>query len=392
MTNRYIFPDGVERVVHNVRAGDVLPGLVDDAGYKRVFIICSRTINRSTDIVTSIRTSLGARVVGLTDEVGEHAPVDNVLKAIRQVRAANAEVVVSIGGGSVLDFCKFVQLGVSEDVATKQELLGFQARLSADMTEIRSTSKATPRLRQFAVPTTLSTGEWTPGGTPVDEETRRKVRLFAPRGAPQVIVYDPDILAYTPLPLLLATGIRGLDHAINTLCAETPHPFTSLMAERAVALFIKNLPRVKREPGDRAALSACQQAAWFTGMGQMTMAPMHGFSHFMVHVMGPHAGIRHSDAACVLMLANARWIEGLNGPHHEGIKRLLGRQGDLFSRILAALLRELDLPTTLGDLGVTDQQVEEMIPLALTHPSLTRFNLRPIKTAADLRAIMALAR
>lgn len=392
MTNRYIFPDGVERVVHNVRARDILPGLVDRAGYKRALIICSKTINRKTGIVSEISAALGDRVVGVTDEVGEHAPVSNVLKAIALVRDTDAEVIISIGGGSVLDFCKFVQLGVSEDISTKQDLLRFQATMSADLTELIATSSATPKLRQFAVPTTLSTGEWTPGGTPVDDETRRKVRLFAARGAPQVIVYDPEVLYHTPISLLLSTGVRGLDHAINTLCAKSPHPFTSLLAEKAIGLFIENLPRVKRDSHDCNALASCQLAAWFTGMGQMTMAPMHGFSHFMVHIMAPFASVRHSDAACVLMLANARWIEGLGGAHHDGVKRLLDRQGEKFSTILEELLRELELPTKLGDLGITNEQVEAMIPLALAHPSLTRFNIRPIKTTDDLRAILALAR
>ena len=46
-------------------------------------------------------------------------------------------------------------------------------------------------------------------------------------------------------------------------------------------------------------------ATWYTGMGQFSMSHYHGFSHFMVHVLAPHARVGHSDAACVLMLAQA---------------------------------------------------------------------------------------
>ncbi|OZA09696.1 MAG: hypothetical protein B7Y02_11625, partial [Rhodobacterales bacterium 17-64-5] len=66
--------------------------------------------------------------------------------------------------------------------------------------------------------------------TPVDEQTHLKARFLTTDGAPCGIIYDPELLARTPLSLLLATGIRGLDHAINTACSTQPHPFASLMA------------------------------------------------------------------------------------------------------------------------------------------------------------------
>ena len=391
-THRYIFPDGVERVVHDVIASEALPELVERFGHRRVFIVCSRTIHRTTNVVTRIQDALGDKVVGVTDEVGEHSPIGNVLKAAAQVRDARADVLVTIGGGSVLDFGKFVQLCVSEGAYTKPELLRFRRALSADGTEVLSTSTAPPALRQIAVPTTLATGEWTAAGTPVDEETRLKVGLCVPRGAPQAIVYDPDILAYTPRQLLLSTGIRGLDHAVNTLCAEAPHPLTSLLSEKAVALFIENLPVVARNPKDRVALANLQMAAWYTGMGQATMAAMHGFSHFMVHVVGPYASVAHSDAACVMMLAQARWLGALEGGHHDGIKRLLQRENESFADIVDGLLRELGLPRRLGDLGLDDLKIEEILPHALAHPLLMKHNARPITSVEDLRAIFALVR
>jgi maleylacetate reductase len=388
LTRKYIFPDGVERVFHDVAAATVLPEIVDQCGYQRAFIVCSRTLQRETEVVDRIRSALGARVVGMTSEIGEHSPIGNVLKGAAQVRDANADVLVTIGGGSVLDFGKFVQLCVSEGAYTKEALLKFHRATSAE----GRASTAPPGLRQIAIPTTLSTAEWTPAGTPVDEETRKKATFFVPRGAPQVIIYDPDIASRTPSRLLLSTGIRGLDHAINTLCAEAPNPFTSHMAEKAIALFIENLPRLALDTSDREALCNCQLATWYTGMGQMTISMMHGFSHFIVHVVGPYASIGHSDTACVMMLAQARWLEELGGGHHDSIKRMLGREGDSFAAILYGLLKELGLPTTLSELGLDDSDVEAIIPRALAHPLLTRHNIRPISSADDLRAILALVR
>jgi len=259
--------------------------------------------------------------------------------------------------------------------------------MSADGTEMLGVSRAPSRIRQIAIPTTFSTSEWTPVSTPVDDQTHHRARLLVPDGAPRGIVYDPEMVARTPLPLLLATGIRGLDHAINTACSVQPHPFATLMAEKAIQLYVENLPRL-RDRRDQAALSNCQLASWYTGMGQMSVP--HGFSHWMVHIVGPLAGVPHSEAACVLMLAQARWLETHASIQHGNLVRLLGRSGS-FSDVLDGLLANLGMPRSLQDLGMSTSEIDLLIQPGLDHPQVTRNNLRPIKTAADLRAILRLA-
>lgn len=385
---RYRFT-GHERVLHNVNAADALAGLLDLFEYSRVFIVCSRTINNQTDVVSKIKAVLGPRLVGLTDEVGEHAPLRNIVKAARQVRDVRADVIVAIGGGSVMDMCKTIQLCLSEDAFDRDSLLKLQFVLSKDGTEMLTTSTALPKIRQIAIPTTLACAEWTPGSTPIDEETRLKARFIVPDGSPLGIIYDPEVLAQTPLHLLLSTGIRGLDHAINTACSSSPHPFASVLAEKAVQLFMENLPRLK-DPADRQAYTNCQLAAWYTGMGQMSVP--HGFSHWMVHIIGPYGSVAHSDAACVLMLAQAKWLEGWASSEHDRLVKALGYARDRpFHEFLEDLLQELRLPTALEDLGLSREMVDAMIEPALEHPMMTRNNIRPIKTVADIKAVLAFA-
>lgn len=153
-----------------------------------------------------------------------------------------------------MDMCKAMQLCISEQVSDRDGLLRLQMRMSADGTEMLAGSTAAPRIRQIAIPTTIATSEWTPVSTPIDDQTHLKARFVVPDGAPRGIVYDPALLARTPLPLLLATGVRGLDHAINTACSLHPHPFASLLAEKAIQLYVENLPRLR----DRSDLEDLQ--------------------------------------------------------------------------------------------------------------------------------------
>ncbi|MDQ0142051.1 iron-containing alcohol dehydrogenase [Cupriavidus necator] len=384
---RYRFT-GHERVFHNVSAIEALPEVMALFGYQRAFVVCSRSIRRKTTWIDRLHARLGDLIVGITDEVGEHSPLSNVLIAAKQARDARADVIVSVGGGSVMDMCKAMQLCISENAYDRESLLKLQFVVSGDGTEMLTTSQAPAAIRQIAIPTTLATSEWTPVSTPIDDETRLKARFVVPDGSPEAILYDPALLQQTPVRLLWATGIRGLDHAINTACSSSPHPFASLLAEKAVALYIRHLPNL----GDTTATDSftqCQLATWYTGMGQMSVP--HGFSHWMVHIIGPYGDIAHSDAACVLMLAQAKWLEGWVTPQHDRLLAAIGQSDTPFHAILHDLLAGLGMPTTLDDLGLTRAQVEAMIKPALEHPLVTRNNVRPIKTAADLRAVLDLA-
>ncbi len=383
---RYRF-SGHERILHRTPAHEGLPDMMDWFGYRRAYIVCSRTLNTRTVVISGLASALGDRCVGITDKVGEHSPLSNVLAGAVEANALGADVIVSVGGGSVMDMVKTMQLCISEQVFDRSGLLQLQMKLSADGTEVIAATRTAPRIRQIAIPTTLATSEWTPVSTPVDEQTHLKARFLTVDGSPRGIIYDPQLLARTPLSLLLSTGIRGLDHAINTACSTQPHPFASLMAEKAIQLFIENLPRL-RNSADLEAFSNCQLATWYTGMGQLSVP--HGFSHWMVHIVGPLAGVPHSEAACVLMLAQARWSERQAAVQHGNVLRLLGRSGS-FADVLDGLLADLGLPRSLQDLGLSAEQVEAFIQPALDHPQVTRNNLRPITTAADLRAVLHLA-
>jgi maleylacetate reductase len=388
--NQFIFPQGVERVVYNQSFCKSTHDLLNRFGYRRAFIVCSRSINTRTELIQKLRSELGELVVGLTDDVGEHDPIANILAAAEKVRKCSADVLISVGGGSVLDFCKFVQLAVSEKAFTQEDLLRYQWQMSPDGLESLSTSTAEPMIRQIAIPTTLATAEWTSGGTPVDSITRQKARLKAERGAPRAIVYDPDVLRHTPSRLLFATAIRGLDHAINTYTAVVPHPLSDLASLEAIRLFFQHLSTLAKERESRVALSGVQLATWYTGMVQTTMSLVHGFSHWMTHILAPLALASHSETGGVLMLVQARWIEEIGCSRHKVILQAIGSSHDRLPSALEELLVMLELPTTLSELGITREHIEAAIPIAMQHPILTRYNPREITGPDDLRRLLDL--
>jgi len=378
---------GQEDVFFDVKATEMLPKMIEERGYQRVFIVSSRTLNRTTEVVRNLEKCLGSKHIGTTDKVGEHSPVNNVLAAAKQVRDIKADVLIAIGGGSVIDFTRFVQLCLTEEVYDKESLLAIQFQFKSDLS-IQLSSTKTPAIRFICIPTTMSTAEWTLGGTPVIEETKLKARFAFKSGGPEIILYDPHVMVHTPLKLLLATAVRGLDHAINTRVALKPNPLADPMTDSAVKLFIENLPRIKKNQHDLEAMRNLQLATALSGLCQMQA--IHGFSHWMVHIIGPYADVGHSEAACVCMVAQAKYFEGYADERYTIFKKSLGREEETFHEILEDLLNQLEMPTRFKDLGITKEQLDEMAPLAMEHPFLTRFNVRPIDTPEKVRAVLAL--
>jgi len=287
----------------------------------------------------------------------------------------------------VIDFTRFVQLCLTENINSREELIAIEATISGSF-QIKHSSTKIPVIRTLNIPTTLSTAEWTMGGTPVNEETKLKIFLTMKMGGPEVILYDPEIMSKTPMSLLLATGIRGLDHAINTRCGLYPHPMADPMTDKSIQLYIENLPKIYADSNDLEAIHQCQVAASLSGVS--TMSVVHGFSHWMVHIIGPYADVGHSEAACICMVAQAKWLEGYVDERYNAIKKLLGKEDEAFHEILSNLLQQLNMPTRFSDIGITSDQLDVMAGLAMNHPLLSTYNVRAIDTEEKVRQVLAL--
>src|SRR5688572_30471946 len=98
----FVLP-AIERIVYGKAAATVVPQEAARLGAKRVFLMVSGTMNRTTDEVEKLRRGLGDRCAGTFDAMPPHTPRDAVLEATRQARAAEADLVVTFGGGSLTD-------------------------------------------------------------------------------------------------------------------------------------------------------------------------------------------------------------------------------------------------------------------------------------------------
>ena len=110
--------------------------------------------------IDTARHVLGNRLAGVCSKIGSHTPRVDVVAAANEARAAKADLLLTIGGGSVTDAAKMVGLCLGNDVTTPEHLDAFRATVTPDGKTERPPTKP-PGVRAICVPTTLSAGEFT---------------------------------------------------------------------------------------------------------------------------------------------------------------------------------------------------------------------------------------
>src|SRR6185369_9989582 len=112
-----------ERVHFGKSVRETLGAEVDRLGAKRVFIATSKTLRNESGAISLLVSTLGSKCVGIFDAIAEHSKLDGVIAAANAVRAAKADLLVGVGGGSIIDGLKVVQFALSEEIATLDELI-----------------------------------------------------------------------------------------------------------------------------------------------------------------------------------------------------------------------------------------------------------------------------
>jgi alcohol dehydrogenase class IV len=335
----------LERVVFGAGSIERLGGELDRLGASRAVVVTGRTLGASP-LLAQVTGALGDRAVHVFTGARQHVPATTVSELATLLDAHRADCVVSFGGGSPIDACK---------AALHRQLTGGPA-LPAD-------ARALPHV---AVPTTLSAGEFTAVAGITDDATLVKHAIVDPRLAPRVVVLDPVLTVETPRWLWAASGMRAVDHAVETLYATHRHPVSSSQASQALATLATRLPLSL----DAARLDdrlACQTAAWMSVQG-IAYAGL-GLSHALGHQIGPRWNVAHGVTSCITLPHAMKAIAERAPERFDSIAAALGVPFDAAHPVsgaracaeaVSALVQRLGLPARLRDVGVPADGLDDV--------------------------------
>jgi alcohol dehydrogenase class IV len=373
----------MDEVVYGKPAAATVAELVKRDGAERVFLMVSGTLNRETDEIDKLRSSLGNHCVGTFDRMPPHTPRSAVIAAASQAREARADLIVTLGGGSITDGAKAVQLCLANDIRDVDAL--DQLRTGKDGTP----PMKAPTVRQISVPTTLSAGEFSHISGVTDERNKVKELFRHPGIVPKAVVLDPEVTRHTPMWLFLSTGIRAVDHCVEGVCSNESSPYGDASALHGLALLTRGLPRVKANPADIAARLDCQLGSWLSMAALAAGVPM-GASHGIGYVLGAVFDIPHGHTSCIMLPSVMRWNKLANADRQATVAAAMGQPGREAGDVLDDFIRGLGMPRSLGEVRVGKEHFDRIARQAMGTPWVPR-NPRPIDGPAQVREILELA-
>ena len=237
-------------------------------------MITGQTIAEKTRLVDTVEKASGRSLVGVFSGIKQHAPMSGIKRAIDEAERAKADSLISLGGGSPIDSAKVVVKELSENFAK-------------------------PILTHIAIPTTLSAAEFSYSAGITDDSSKRKSGVRDPRLVPRFIFLDPNLTLDTPSWLWASTGIRSLDHAVESVYSPRHQAYVDTLALESIKLLFQNLKLSTANPIELGARLACQTAAWMSFAGVQSVGT--GLSHAIGRVIGAAWDIPHGITSCLTL-------------------------------------------------------------------------------------------
>ncbi|MEM8606369.1 MAG: iron-containing alcohol dehydrogenase [Myxococcota bacterium] len=331
---------------------------------KRALIVADRGIE-AAGILEPVRDSLDASAIAHETvlDVSSNPLEAEVLDAAHAYDAFDADVIVGVGGGSVLDVAKLVRLAATHPgpLALYDDAIGGGDNIVG------------PLPPMIAIPTTAGTGsEVGRSGVVTLEATNRKTVIFSPLLMPDAAILDPVMTKTMPPNMTAATGMDALTHCIEAFCSIGDHPMADALALGGVRLCRRSLHAAVADGNDLAARGDMLKAAM---MGAVAFQKGLGACHSLAHPLSTEFGMHHGLANAICLPAVLDFNRSAIPEQIAEIARQLGVKSDDASTLsfecagaVRSLRNSVGLPGDLRSQGVTDADLAKLAALAFADP------------------------
>ncbi len=329
----------IERVEYGIGSASKLENILETCGATRAAIVTTRSIADRSPLLTQLREHSNRILPEVFSSARQHSPSSAVDALTRFLRQCNADAVISLGGGSVIDQTKAASL------------------------RLRQQSGRLPV--HISVPTTLSAAEFSPLFGVTDERTKTKIGSNVREATPRFVILDAEFTVYTPGWLWLSSGIRALDHAVETVYAPDHQYATDVPALESIRLLWTYLKQ-SNDPSNLTFRQYAQLGAWFSFFGVTNITL--GRSHLLGRQIGPRYDVPHGYTSAVLLPHVMRHLQSTTLARQQliadAIQSVLpsspALRGEDAPSAVSDFIKELDLPTNLRALEVPHSDLESL--------------------------------
>ncbi len=378
----------IDQIIFGTPLEEAIVAEADRIGASRVFVTSTRSLSQlENGPLQRAVHALGPRHVGTYSRISAHSPREDVIAGANAARAAKADLLVAIGGGSVIDATKAMLLCLWLGLDTIEAMEPY--RDGIDGAKPAPVNPPAGAIRMIAISTTLSASEFKGTAGVTLSATNSKQSFNHRLMTPQTVILDPAATLDTPLWLLYATGIRAVDHACESYCNPKANLATEALSLQGLKLLHRSLPRVKADPASLEARMEAQFGMWQAIAPSQAGVAM-GASHGIGYALGATFGVPHGHTSCVMLPAVLTWNAAVNGERQKALSEAMGAPARPAGELVKELVAGLDQPTTLREVGIKRESLDEIARRALTYRPV-QINPRKISTPADVREILELA-
>ncbi|WP_134662396.1 MULTISPECIES: iron-containing alcohol dehydrogenase family protein [unclassified Amycolatopsis] len=361
-----------------------LPRLIRAIGARKIVLVSDRgLVATPLPEQTAQLVCQDGLAVEIFSEVHPNPTIDDVDAGGAFVRAAEAEAVVSLGGGSALDAAKAIALAAVNDRPAAE--LTWSTEVSADLV---------PALPIVAIPTTSGTGsECNDLGVITDPRQQRKCYLGGPACLARYALLDPALTLSLPPRATAAAGIDCLTHAVESFLSARPNPWADGLDLQAVRLVAENLRRAVAVGGDLAARANLMLAAHTAGQAMRTTGL--GVVHGIGHSLGGRFDLPHGQALALVLAECLRFNRAVREDRLARLAEPLGvadarksvaHNADAAIAAVERLVAEVELAGRLREFGIGEGDLPDLVADTLADGVLA--NTPREASAADVTGIL----
>ena len=338
-----------------------LKEVCDKLGITKPLIVTDKGVE-AVGIVDKVQSALGQQPAAVFNETPPNPSEPAVRAGVQALKAGDCNGIVAVGGGSSIDLAKAVAVAARHEGPLRQFALieGGLQRITAATLPI------------IAIPTTAGTGSEVGRGAIIILDDGRKVGIISPYVIPKVAICDPDLTLGLPAGLTAATGMDAIAHCIETFLAPAFNPPADGIALDGLWRGWRHIDTAFHEPANVEARTNMMSASL---QGALAFQKGLGCVHSLSHSLGGiNPRLHHGTLNAILLPAVIRFNRGAESVVREDkIARLAQAMGLPASvsveESLVAKSRALQLPTGLGELGVTEDLFDRIVQGALADHS-----------------------
>ena len=374
---------------------------VQRAGAHRAFVVCSPSINRRTDTVRRIAAALGDLHAGTFDGIEKDSTYGSVCAARDAARAAGADLLIAVGGGSVLVATRAVAIFLAETADPFAIMTQYPEGKPAYSPRLMA-----PKLPILNVPTTPTSAMNRAGTGLANPAIDHRMEYFDPKTRPQAIFLDEEALLATPVEMLRSTATTVFAGLVGTAAQLEANPLAEADERQAFRLAHRAYLRLAEAPQDPALrLDLClaaflQNRAEDDGVRRFRGGPFSGnyAVSTALHVRYPRVG--QGESTAVLQSAKIRLAEKIDPASARQVAEALcvwqdGMDGRAAALAVAdrldSLYRRQGMPVRLRDIDIPREDFPQIAAATVKNFNANAGARSPEQQIAEATALLEAA-